>query len=173
MIQRFLVRPGSTAAYRYAARKWSGRLGEGKNWLGGIVRLSELKDEANLFFAAAEMLGAAMAEPRESQIPSGWVRRDSRHSTASQSRLNSHAAAVLIPRRAPKIVSLLQSQGRYVYLKYRDPSQLIGSKIFLSYSHICCIYCIVPYSRCSTTIKPIIPSMAVFNHGYSERRIVT
>ncbi len=29
------------------------------------------------------------------------------------------------------------------------------------------------YSRCSTTVKPIKPSMAVFSHGYSLSRIVT
>lgn len=34
--------------------KWSRRLGEEKNWTGGITRLSELKDEASLFFCRSD-----------------------------------------------------------------------------------------------------------------------
>ncbi|UKZ58824.1 uncharacterized protein TrAtP1_000148 [Trichoderma atroviride] len=67
--------------------KWSRRLGEEEKNGWAASSGCQLKDEANLFFAATVILGAAMAEPRKSRVPSGWVRRDSRHGTASQSRL--------------------------------------------------------------------------------------
>lgn len=64
-----------------------------------------------------------MAEPRESrESQAGGFAETPGTAQPRSLDFNSHAVAVFIPGRRLKIISLLQSQSRYVYLEHGDPN---------------------------------------------------